>query len=178
VANAPTQPDEIWHVQGSAAHYVVGHFRLMALNDAVTVNGFTLTTGGTGDWNTDVDAATGVEVYLDDGDGAFDAGADSLLFQGGGGATVNCLFTSPLNMPITTEADLWIRVGLTDVAGTGAVTDANTYTAEIADIADVNATSAVVLGTPAPATAELGAIAFNVSSFSPTSDLPAGGKQI
>src|SRR5690606_3482993 len=109
VANAPTQPAEIWHVQGSAAHYVVGHFRLLALNDAVTVNGFTLTTGGTGDWNTDVDAATGVEVYLDDGDGVFDAGADSLLFQGGGGATVNCLFTSPLNMPITTEADLWIR---------------------------------------------------------------------
>src|SRR5690606_22707993 len=65
VGNASVTPSETWHRAGSAQHYVVGRFSVMALNDAATVNGLTFTTGGTGDWNTGVSATDGIEVYED-----------------------------------------------------------------------------------------------------------------
>lgn len=178
IGNAANQPGVVWHPQGSAQHYVVALFDVIALNGATTVNGFTLTAGGTGNWPSGVSAASGIEAWLDDGDGMFDDATDSLVFQGGGGATVNVAFTSPLNLAVSGTAQIWIRIGLTDMAGLGAASAAETYSVAIADAADINATTPAVLGAPPPASISLGAIEFNVSSFSPTSDLPAGGRAI
>jgi hypothetical protein len=155
----------------------VGNFRLHALNVPVTVNSFLLTTGGTGDWNADVDATSGVQIYRDDGDGVFST-TDTLIFQGGGGATVPCAFTPGVGLITGQTADLWILVMLTANAGAGQTTSPETFTFAIASGANVNATVPAMLGLPAPASVSLGAIEFNVTSFKPIGDHPKGGRAI
>jgi hypothetical protein len=178
VSNGPFQPPGVWHVAGSAAGYLVGSFEVRALNSDSTLNGFTLTTDGTGDWHNGVDPATGVRIFLDDGDGAFNENADTLLFQGGGGATINVQFTTPLFMPIADVNLLWIQLRLTDEAGAGLASQAETYVLEIADQAHIAANVVAVLGAGLPRTVELGAIEFGVSEFTPVSDRREGGRQI
>ncbi len=177
VANTTTQPTTTTHRAGTAGTYTIASFRLTALNDTVTINGVNLTTGGTGDWTSDVSATTGVQVFRDDGDGVFNA-ADTMLFQGAGAAVVAAAFSPALTMPVTSTADLWVRIGFTATAGQGAVALPETFTLSIAAATDVNATTAAVLGTPAPSGISIGAIEFSVTSFVPSNDLPAGGKAI
>jgi hypothetical protein len=177
VANAATQPTPVTHRAGTAAAYMVAVFTLNALNDNVTITGINLTTGGTGSWTSDVDATMGVQVYHDDGDGVFNA-ADTLLYQGAGAALVTATFGTPLVMPVTSSADLWVRVNLTATAGQGVVAIPETFTLSIANAADITASSPALLGTPAPSGVTIGAIEFEVSSFTPPNDLPAGGKAI
>ncbi len=177
VANAATQPSPVTHRAGTSATVTVAAFRLTATNDVITINGINLTTAGTGDWTSDVDAATGVQVYQDDGDGVFNA-ADTLLYQGGGAALVTATFGTPLVMPVTSTADLWVRVQLTATAGNGRVATPETFSLSVANAGDVTASTTVLLGTPAPAGVTVGAIEFEVSSFTPANDLPAGGKAI
>jgi hypothetical protein len=167
----------VTHKAGTSATFTVAAFRLTATNDIITINGINLTTAGTGDWTSDVDAATGVQVYRDDGDGVFNA-ADTLLYQGGGAALVTATFGTPLIMPVTSTADLWVRVQLTATAGNGRVATPETFSLSIASATDVAASTVVVLGTPAPAGVTVGAIEFEVTSFTPPNDLPAGGKAI
>ncbi len=178
VGNGPSQPSAITHRAGTPGSYTIAQFQLTALNDAVTVNGVTLTTGGSGNWTTDVDSTAGVSVYLDDGNNAFDPANDILLAQEAGGAVVTAGFGTPVNLPVTGTANIWVRVGLTAAAGQGAIATADTFTLSIANGTDVNATSMVLLGTPAPNSITLRAIEFDVTSFSPTDDLPQGGKAI
>jgi hypothetical protein len=170
VANTTTQPATLTHKAGAVGSYTIASFRLSALNDAVTVNGITLTTGGTGDWTSDVSATSGVQVFRDDGDGVFNA-ADTMLFQGAGAAVVTAGFTPALAMPVTSTADLWVRVEFTATAGQGVVAIPETFTLSVAAAADVNATTAAVLGTPAPTGVSIGAIEFSVTSFVPPNDL-------
>jgi hypothetical protein len=177
VANGATQPSPVTHKAGTAATFTVAAFRLTATNDIITITGINLTTAGTGDWTSDVDAATGVQVYQDDGDGVFNA-ADTLLYQGGGAALVTATFGTPLIMPVTSTADLWVRMQLTATAGNGRVAAPETFSLSVANAADVSASTTVLLGTPAPAGVTVGAIEFEVSSFAPPNDLPAGGKAI
>jgi hypothetical protein len=178
VGNGPNQPAAATHKGGAPGSYTIAQFRVFALNGPATVNSIALTTGGTGNWTTDVDATTGVQVYRDDGDGAFSGAADTLLFSGAGGGVVTATFTSPLNLGVSTTADLWVRVGFTPAAGIGALATPETFTLSIANPMDVSSTSTVLLGTPAPSGVILGAIEFAITSFVPTSDLPKGGKAI
>jgi hypothetical protein len=178
VGNAPTQPATVTHPSGAPGSYVAAQFRLSALNDAVDVSGVNLTTGGTGNWTTDVDSATGIQVYLDDGDGVFSATGDTLLYQGGGAALVTATFSSAISMPVTSTADIWVRIGFTATAGVGALAAPETFSVSIASATDVSATATVLLGTPAPNGTSIGAIEFAVTSFTPTGDLPKGGKLI
>ncbi len=178
VANGPNQPSIATHKGGAPGSYTIAQFRVSALNGPATVNSIALTTGGTGNWTTDVDATAGVQVYRDDGDGAFSATADTLLFSGAGGGVVAAVFGTPLNMAVSTTANLWVRVGLSPSAGIGALATPETFTLSIASPLDVSSSSTVLLGTPAPNGVTIGAIEFAVTSFSPTGDLPKGGKAI
>jgi hypothetical protein len=178
IFNGPAVPALQIHLAGGAASYVVGRFSLFALNASVTVNGITLTTAGSGDWTTDVDSTSGVEIYLDDGDGVFSATSDSLLYQGGGAAVVAATFGTSVMMPGATGEDLWVRIGLTATAGAGVAAAPETFSMSIANTSDVAASTNVVFGSPAPATVTVSAIEFNVSAFSPPADVPKGGKAV
>lgn len=175
VSAGAAQPQAVSHAAGTVAGYVVADIRLAALNSAVDVSGITLTGSGSGDWSTDVDS---VEVYLDDGDGVFDDTLDAQLYQSVGSATITATFGSVVNIAVATTENLWVRVVLNAGAGSGAVSAPDTFQLAIATAGDVSASSNVVIGTPAPAGIVLGAIAFEVTSFAPTGDLPAGGKPI
>jgi MYXO-CTERM domain-containing protein len=177
VSNGPNQPDPVVHVAGTAANVVAAQFRLHALNGPVDVTGFTLTTAGTGDWTSDVDATSGVQIYRDNGDGIFSA-ADALLFQGGGGATVNATFTSVLDLEVGETADLWVIIGLTANAGSGNSAAPETFSVSIANTTDVVATETAVFGTLPPNGITVGAIEFGVATFAPLNDQPAGGASI
>ncbi|MCC7509847.1 MAG: IPT/TIG domain-containing protein [Planctomycetes bacterium] len=180
VANGPAVATPATHFAGTAASYVVSRWTLTASNSNVNVNAITITTGGTGNWTSDVDGTSGVAVWRDDGDGAFGATTDTLLYQGAGAGTVIATFTSTLSLSNSSSADLWVRVGLTNTAGAGMATAAETFTLGIQNASDVSATGGVtvLLSTPAPNSVTLGAIEFFVTTFDPAGDLPAGGKPI
>ncbi len=178
VSNGPNQPTATTHRGGTAANYLVGQFRLHALNGPATVNSINLTGTGTGDWGSDIDSTSGVQLFLDDGDGVFDAGLDTPVFQGGGAALVTATLSPAVAVPGASTADIWVRIGLSSNAGMGIAATPETFVLSIAGSGDVSATSGVLLGTPAPTCVTLGAIEFNVSLFAPASDLPKGGKAI
>jgi hypothetical protein len=48
------------------------------------VSQIVLTGDGDGDWAAWLDAADGVQIWLDNGDGQFDAASDTLLYSSGG----------------------------------------------------------------------------------------------
>jgi hypothetical protein len=178
VTNGPNQPNSVTHPAGSPASYVAAQFRLRAINGSITVSSVDLTTGGTGNWVNDIDSSMGVSVYEDDGDGAFNAAADGLLYQGGGGATVSITPPTPLIIAAGSYSDLWVRLRLTSTAGGGVQAVPETFTVSIAAPGGVNASSIALLGNPAPNGVSIGAIAFLVSSFDPPKDQPKGGSPI
>jgi hypothetical protein len=178
VSNGPSQPTSITHKAGVPGAYVIAQHRIGALNGPALINSVTLTTGGSGDWWNDVDSAAGVEVYRDDGDGAFNSSSDTILFQGAGGPSVNASFSPALSLSTGTVADLWVRVGLTANAGGGALSAPDTFTIQIASPFDVQASTVVLFGNPAPGGVVVGAIEFSVTTFSPIGGQPNGGEPI
>ncbi|MBK8207900.1 MAG: hypothetical protein IPK87_14080 [Planctomycetes bacterium] len=180
VANGPAVSTPATHLAGTAASYVLARWRLSASNSNVDVNAVTITTGGTGNWTSDVDGTSGVAVWQDDGDGVFSAATDTLLYQGAGAGSVIATFTSTLSVANSGSEDLWVRVSVTTTAGAGVAAAPETFTLGIQNASDVSATGGVtvLLSTPAPNSVTLGAIEFNVTSFDPLADLPAGGKPI
>jgi hypothetical protein len=170
-SNGPNRPAPITHKAGVAGVYTVAQFRLAPVNEPVAVNGVVLTTGGGGDWTTDVDPAGGVQVYADNGDGMFGA-ADALLFQGAGAPVIVAPFAPPLIVQPLVPRDLWVVVELTPSAGFGAIDAPDTFTIGIQSPADVLATSVVVLGPPVPSGTTLGAIEFAVTDFAPRDAAP------
>ena len=158
--------------------HVLAQFRFTASNLPYTVAAITLTTAGTGDWLNDLNATTGVELYEDDGNGSFGAG-DTLLFSSGGVAgTMSCTLTTSLSVPMNGSKDVWLVLNVLASAGASL---AETFTAQIAATTDVTTSPAggnVQLGTPTPTGGTLRVIAFAVTGFTPTADLPAGGKPI
>jgi MYXO-CTERM domain-containing protein len=178
VSNAPEQPVPATHAAGAAGELVGAAFRLNALNGAATVNGITFTTSGTGDWSSDVNAATGVAVYRDNGDGVYSATDDTLLDETGGASPI---VTSSFNLTLTTGeiADLWVVIRLTPTAGQGVAATPETFIVSINDPGtDVSATIPATAGMPAPNGVAVGAVEFNVSSFNPASALQAGTQPI
>jgi hypothetical protein len=124
-----------------------------------------------------VDATSGVQVFLDDGDGVFNP-ADTMIYQGAGAALVAATFSTPLSLPVSGTAELWVRITFTTTAGQGAIATPETFVLAIAGGSDVLASTQALLGTPPPTGVTIGAIEFSVTSFSPPNDLPAGGKPI
>lgn len=163
---------------GTAQGRSLALFEFTATNNNVAVNGLTLTTAGSGDWTTDLAAANGVEIYEDNGNNIFDgAPTDTLVFSGAGAnGTLTCTFTSPVNVPNNGSRSVWVRVNLLASAGASVP---ETFTASIANAADVNITGATsILGTPAPNSNALSVVIFAVTTFTPTFDVQAGGAAI
>jgi hypothetical protein len=178
VTAGPNNPPAKTHKAGAAGAIVMAQIRLEAGNNDIDVLGLTVTTGGTGNWSTDFDAGNGLEFWVDDGDGAFDAAADTQVFSGPAGATAGGLFTSTVSVSNSQFKDIWVRVNILASAGLGNSTPL-IYTAGVAAPTDVNTGRVTVLfGTPAPNSNPLGAVEFNVTSFVPLSDLVTGGKAI
>jgi hypothetical protein len=172
VGNAPAAPVAALIEGGTAITHVIAAFRFTATNLNVPVTSIKLTTGGSGNWATDVSA---VELWLDNGNGIFDAASDTQLASAVGAALVN-LTPAGLTVPNGNSADVWIRLNLTASA---AASIPKTFSLSIAAAADISATSAVVvLGTPAPASNVLSVIRFEVSQFTPAIALQSGGEPI
>lgn len=175
--NSPSAPATALVEGGSALSHTLGLFNMVATNNNITVNGVTLTTMGTGDWVNDL-TASGVELYLDNGNGVYDgAPTDTLLFSGAGAnGTMTCTFSTPVNVANNSTASIWIRL---NVAATAGASVPETFIASIANAGDVNLTGGTsILGTPAPMTNQLRVVLFAVTSFSPTFDLQTGGAAI
>jgi hypothetical protein len=177
VSSGP-KPPNVLRQAGSAAQIPLARLRFAAANDDVPINAITLTTGGTGDWANDVDAASGVQLWLDDGDGAFTAAADALLDQGGGGPTVTLIPSPGLSVPNGGTRDVWVVINLLATGGAGASAAPDTYTLSVASAAAVAAPGSVtvLLSTASPPTsATLSVIDFFVTDFQPGDSLLAGG---
>jgi hypothetical protein len=178
LTNGFNQPAEPWHIAGEPGTYGIGQFRAFALNDAVTLSGFTLTCLGNGDWSQGVDQVAGVQIYRDNGDAAFSLATDTLVFEGGGVTAVDATFTTPVAMPASTSADLWILLTVTPDAGSTAIASAETFTMSVLAPGDVQASAPVAVGPPTPQCAVLSAVKFNPTSFSPLEGKQAGGDSI
>ncbi len=178
LTNGFNQPAAPWHVAGTAGTYGLGQFRAVALNDAVTLSGFTMTCFGNGDWAQGVDQTAGVQVYHDNGDAAFSTTTDTLVFEGGGVSTVAAVFTTPVAMPVSTFADFWILLTVTPNAGAAAVTTPETFSLAVLAPGDVQASAPVLIGPPSPQCVLLSAVNFNVSSFTPLKGEQSGGEAI
>ncbi len=180
VASGP-KPADVLRKAGTTAQLPMARFVFSATNNSVDVNSFTLTTGGTGDWINDFDAATGVQAWRDDGDGVFNSASDTLLAQAAGAAAVVLSPAPVLTVPNGGSVDVWIVVNVLATAGTGAAATPDTYTFGITGAGSVNATGAqtVAVSTAAPPTSStLSIIDFFVSGFVPSSDVLAGGEVI
>ncbi len=159
---------------GVAFSHTLGFLSFTASNNSATLNAITLTTSGSGDWTTDVAA---VELYLDNGNGVYDAGVDTLVFTGAGATpTLVCTLTSAVNIANNQTQSLWVRVNFG--AGAGASVP-ETFSVSIAAAGDVNVTGATaLLGTPASTTNACGVVIFFVTTFAPAFDLQTGGAAI
>ncbi len=164
VANAPAAPAAAVLEGGVAFGHSLGLFRFAATNNAVTINAITLTTTGSGDWAADL---ASVELFVDNGNGIFDAGIDTQVFSGAGttGTTV-CTLTSAVNVANGTNQDIWVRL---NVAATAGASVPETFIGSIANTTDVNVTGGTVaFGAPAPTTNALGVVTFFVTTFAPS----------
>jgi Synergist-CTERM protein sorting domain-containing protein len=178
VGNAPGAPAAVTLKAGTAQTHVLARFRFTASNDDVSVTSVTFTTAGSGNWATDLSATDGVQVYEDNGDGVFNAGTDTLLFQGAGAASVNATFATPLQVANSSSKDVWVVVNLLATAGVGA-TSPITYSVSVANASDVQAGAVTpLLGTPVPQSSVLSLVDFFVTTFTPVSDGFAGGTSI
>ena len=152
---------------GAAISQLVGNFVLSSSNDDVAVNGVTFTTSGTGDWVNDLDATTGVQVYMDDGDSSFDALSDTLVFEGPGAAgTLVANFSPAIDVPNNGSARFFLVFNLVGTAGGSTPL---TYQATISNVANVSVAAGVnvVFGTPVPNGATLTLIEYYVSGITP-----------
>jgi nicotinamidase-related amidase len=174
VANAPTPPASATREGGVAFSHSLVLFRFAATNNTVTINAITLTTTGTADWAADL---TGIELYVDNGNGVFDAGIDTLVFTGAAtSGTTACTLTSAVNVANGVNQDIWVRL---NVAATAGASVPETFIASIANTTDVNVTGGTVaFGSPAPTSNSLGVVTYFVTTFAPTFDLQTGGAAI
>jgi hypothetical protein len=173
IRNSSNQPNAVTHFKGTAETYMLGRFTIEAVNASVDISEIVLTGDGNGDWAAWLDAADGVQIWLDNGDGVFDAASDTLLYSSGGSDVVTATFAPALHVANATSAELFIRLHLNDQAGAGAAAAPATFQYSIASVGDVSATPAaaqVAFGSPAPETRTLSMIDFFVTSFTPVRD--------
>jgi hypothetical protein len=135
VRNSGTQPNAVTHFKGTAETYMLGRFTIDAVNASVDISQIVLTGDGNGDWAAWLDAADGVQIWLDNGDGVFDAASDTLLYSSGGSDVVTAAFAPALHVANATSVELFIRLHLNDQAGDGAATAPATFRYSIANTA-------------------------------------------
>jgi hypothetical protein len=176
VTTGPFHPGPIYHAAGTAEYHLIAHLRLSAQSYAIVASA-TLTLGGTGDWDA---GGEYIEIWLDNGDGFFDASLDMQIGGGrthGNGATF-IYFVLPVLVAQGTEEQLWIRVGLTSVAGVGASTTPQIFTMGIAEPSHLHSSVPVTLGASPLKFAELRAFEFPAVTLSPLQSEPGGGAPI
>lgn len=173
VSNAPFAPAENGHAGGADFIKPIAAFRFAADGGDVSVDGLFLTVGGTGDWLNDLDPATGVSVWIDDGDGVFDDTADVEIASAAPASPwISVAFASPVVAPDKTAVDLWIALRVLSTAG---VTLPSSFTVEIAgaiDVATSTPGATVVFGSALPR-----GETFTVADFYVTSMTPMGSKR-
>ncbi|MCC6572887.1 MAG: IPT/TIG domain-containing protein [Planctomycetes bacterium] len=187
VSAAPTSPISSIAESGVAFGHTIAVFRFQAENEDINVSGLTLTTGGTGDFFTDLATSNGIEIYLDSEllpavpkDGMFTPGVDVLLGQSGGNyptAAVPFNVSGPIVIPNGQYYDLIIRYNILATAGASLP---ETFRCSISSPSDIltAGTNAVTFGIPQPISNTVGVIVYFVSSFSPTESLRTGGEPI
>jgi hypothetical protein len=174
----PANPASVSIAREAAGSQVcMGSIRLTASVAEFAVSGIKLTTGGNGNWAQNVDPSKGVEVYADNGDGAFDA-ADTLLFSGRATLpVVDCVFGSNVNIGIGGHADLWVVM---NVLGTAGANPAETFTLKVAGTADVSMSPADayrIMGAALPVST-LRVVDFNLNGMTPSASEVTGGLPI
>lgn len=172
MGHGPNNPGSRLVGGGAAVGATLAQFRITGFTAAASVDYIDLDTGGTGDWASDLDVTNGVEIYLDDGDGAFGAG-DTLLFSGPGAATISGTFTTPVTVPGGGWRDFWVRVNLLATAG---ASPPETFRCEVAAFGGVASTK---LFASVPLSSNVLSVAdFGVTAFAPLTDAAAGGAAI
>jgi hypothetical protein len=134
----------------------IGAFRFVATGSAVQVDGIVLTAEGNDNLPADLEANTGIQVWLDDASGTFDSVLD--VFLGSVSATLPTsilMFTPALMIAAGSSVDLWIVIAVKGGSG-GTVADVRTFAFSIATASDViSSGSTAVLTSPAPVSAVL-----------------------
>jgi hypothetical protein len=128
-----------------------------------------------------MDPVSGMQMWLDDGDGTFSNTSDTLLAQGPGAANVTLSPSPVLTVPHAGTREVWVVVNLLATAGVGAAAQADTYSFGIAGPSSLNVsgTPTIIVSTTAPPTsAQLRVIDFFVTDFQPLNDVLAGGAAI
>jgi hypothetical protein len=181
IRNSSQQPQAMNHLKGTAETYMLGRFTIEAVNASVNISQIVLTGTGDGDWSGWLDPVDGVQIWLDNGDGVFDAATDTLLYSTGGSDVITAAFAPDLHVANATSVELFIRVHLNDQAGAGAAAAPATFQYSVASTSDVSATPSaaqVVFGSPDPETRTISMVEFFVTSISPVRDTPDGGAEI
>ncbi len=177
ISAAPNNPAPSAVSGGVSLQVPISCFRFAAIGGAADVTNIVFSTRGTGDWVNQLNTSSGLSVFLDDGDGVFASGQDTLLFQGSGASpTRTCALTPAMNIPNSTFRDLWIVVNLLPSAGT---TPPSTFAADIASGGDVTvaqAASVITFGAPPPDGSLLEVVLFSITNLSPLSG--RGGQQL
>ncbi|MCC6575100.1 MAG: IPT/TIG domain-containing protein [Planctomycetes bacterium] len=178
VAIASGSPGDTSVETGVEFSHVVAKFRFTAGDAPASVNGIQLTHRGKGDPTTDLRGIDGVQVWLDDGSGSFDATLDTQLFVGGGANPVTpCPFLTPVDLENGQTRDLWVRIVVLASAG-GSIAD--TFQFAIEQVADVNAGNAVIVlaGSIAAVSSTLRVVQFSVTGLTPQLASVDGGASI
>lgn len=146
VTLAPNSPPESHRKPDGPTDYPIALFRFFASGGAAQLNGFTLTTSGTGDFALDLASGTGLQAWMDDGNGIFNNASDTQLAAASGSTpTVTLTFGASENIADATSVDVWV------VGSFLANNNNKSYGVSIANVGDVDAGSTTVtLGTPAP----------------------------
>ncbi|MCB9933668.1 MAG: hypothetical protein H6841_09625 [Planctomycetes bacterium] len=146
---------------GTAFDHPMCAFRAQATGGDVTLYGLRLTVAGSGSFTSDVSS---MSIWLDDGDGAYSASSDQSLWSGTAASpTIDITFPSALTIANTNAEDLWIVASFVSGAGSSL---GKSYQVSVASAADVSvdAASTVNLGSPAPQSATVTLIYFEVTS--------------
>lgn len=154
VSLASISPEEKTLCAGTAFDYALAAFRFEAGGASVDIDGLILTVAGTGDFSAHLAPGTGVQAWLDDGDGEFDSAIDSqLAATSGSSSTIMLPFSAPVSVASGADVAIWIVLSFLADRGISPFA-ARTYSVSIADPADVIAPAGnVLIGVPEPASA-------------------------
>jgi len=169
VAAAPGAPTAtVIEKSGGDFEYLLGKFVVSASNGDIPLSSLRFALTGTGDWVNFLAPVNGVALYLDNGDGVFDASSDSVVGESGGAMTSLDFALSPApTIPNAGSLTFFLN---TQVLGSAGGSIPQTFVASINSPLNVGAPTGVnvLLGTPAPTTATLTIIEYFISSITPT----------
>jgi hypothetical protein len=175
ISVGPGNPQSFSTLKDSGGRFAIGQFRLTASAGSFTLHGLHLTTGGNGNWVSNI---ASVEICLDDGDGEFGSGDVILSSDAPTSAGVDCQFFQGLNLAQGTLSDVWVVVTPNPSAGG---TPSETFSASVvfeSDVAVTPASAFIAQGAHRPVTGTLHVVDFAVASFTPSESGLNGGASI